>query len=187
MLALPNLDGTGSVAVCPECPNAPVIPLSGPGAEPAWQPIEASPEVTSRLGRLLSSGDEGAWPEALLDQLPEEAQRLLRGGRREKQPAAKAGLREELESSLRDQGIIVTEDSRGVRLTYQYIPGKRPRAASLSPTDIVRLAAELDGGVRPLLERIHCPKCDAVIPAGEKRCQWCGQALDSQADAPDKR
>jgi hypothetical protein len=47
----------------------------------------------------------------------------------------------------------------------------------LSPSEIVRLAAELDGGIAPPEKRVHCPKCDAVIPPGHSKCQWCGTTL----------
>jgi hypothetical protein len=41
----------------------------------------------------------------------------------------------------------------------------------------VRLAAELEGGVVPLEERIHCPVCDAVISPTDRICQWCSEPL----------
>jgi hypothetical protein len=78
--------------------------------------------------------------------------------------------------SLSRQGFVVEEDVHGLRLSGV---ASRPGGLSsqLSPYDVVRLAAELEGGIVPIDQRKRCPKCDAVVSPGDKRCQWCGENL----------
>jgi hypothetical protein len=181
MQAQPNLDGTGLVAICVECPNAPVIPIREATDAPASPSVPA--DAPSRFrGLLAKAGDvppPGTIPDSLLGELPEEARRLLTPTPKSQAPTAPrpAGLREEDRRSLLDQGLVVSEDARGIRITGLPVSGRGPGTGRLSPTDIVRLAADLDGGVPPPEKRIRCPKCDAVLPEGLHRCTWCGQAL----------
>jgi len=81
-----------------------------------------------------------------------------------------------------DQGIIVEEDARGLRLTGKPVRGRGKQTGQLSATDIVRLAADLDGGVLPPEQRRHCHHCDAVVPLQATRCEWCGKSLATPAD-----
>ena len=78
--------------------------------------------------------------------------------------------------SLSRQGFVLEEDAHGLRLSGI---ASRPGGlrSQLSPYDVVRLAAELEGGVVPMEERKRCPKCDAVVNPGDKRCQWCSEIL----------
>jgi len=78
--------------------------------------------------------------------------------------------------SLSRQGFVVQEDAHGLRLSGV---ASRPGGlgSQLSPYDVIRLAAELEGGVIPVEQRKHCPKCDAVVNPGDKRCQWCSEIL----------
>jgi hypothetical protein len=78
--------------------------------------------------------------------------------------------------SLSRQGFVIQEDAHGLRLSGI---ASRPGGlrSQLSPYDVVRLAAELEGGVVPMEERKRCPKCDAVVNPGDKRCQWCSEIL----------
>jgi hypothetical protein len=78
--------------------------------------------------------------------------------------------------SLSRQGFVLQEDAHGLRLSGI---ASRPGGlrSQLSPYDVVRLAAELEGGVVPMEERKRCPKCDAVVNPGDKRCQWCSEIL----------
>jgi hypothetical protein len=80
--------------------------------------------------------------------------------------------------SLSRQGFVVEEDAHGLRLSGL---ASRPGGLSseLSPYDVVRLAAELEGGVVPMDQRKRCPKCDAVVAPGDKQCQWCSEPLDT--------
>lgn len=170
----PRLDGSGTVAICPKCSRGPT-PL-----KVDTQPDESTDARDPRLKNLLrnaAAGDAGAQNlEELLEDLDPEARALLKG---EKAAADEPALREDLAQSLRYQGYTVHEDARGVRI------GGRPRSAGpSSPYDIVRMAAELEGGVPSSSERIRCPECDAVLPAGTTTCQWCGAAIPPKSDPP---
>jgi len=85
--------------------------------------------------------------------------------------------------SLRYQGFTVHEDAHGLRLGGAPIT-RGSHTAELSPYDVVRLAAELDGGILPPGERTHCPQCDAVVPPKAARCQWCSAPLPPPASPP---
>jgi hypothetical protein len=78
--------------------------------------------------------------------------------------------------SLSRQGFVVEEDAHGLRLSGV---ASRPGGLSseLSPYDVIRLAAELEGGLLPVEQRKRCPKCDAVVNPGDKQCQWCSESL----------
>ncbi len=78
--------------------------------------------------------------------------------------------------SLSRQGFVIQEDVHGLRLSGV---SSRPGGLSsqLSPYDVVRLAAELEGGIVPIEQRKRCPKCEAVVNPGDKRCQWCSEEL----------
>ena len=78
--------------------------------------------------------------------------------------------------SLREKGYILNEDARGLRLSGISTRGSKPMS-DLSPYDVVRLAADLEGGLLPPDQRKHCPKCDAVVLPSDKRCQWCSEPL----------
>jgi hypothetical protein len=78
--------------------------------------------------------------------------------------------------SLSRQGFILQEDAHGLRLSGVT---SRPGGlnSQLSPYDVIRLAADLEGGIVPKEQRKHCPKCNAVVNHGDKRCQWCSEIL----------
>lgn len=78
--------------------------------------------------------------------------------------------------SLRNKGFIIQEDVHGLRLSGISTRGNKPMS-QLSPYDIVRLAADLEGGLLPMDQRKRCPKCDAVVALSDKRCQWCSEPL----------
>jgi hypothetical protein len=137
----------------------------------------------SRFKELLHSPSDpappDAWPEELLKELPEEARELLTQQPAETAQTPRPGtgeLREELASSLRDQGFVIEEDAHGVRFSGS-LSSSRAEKEPLSPYDIVRLAAELEGGVLPPEKRRICPKCEAVVPVGDDRCQMCGESV----------
>ena len=80
--------------------------------------------------------------------------------------------------SLSRQGFVVEEDAHGLRLSGV---ASRPGGlrSQLSPYDVVRLAAELEGGIVPIDQRMRCLKCEAVVGPGDKQCQWCSEPLDT--------
>jgi hypothetical protein len=178
MQARPSLEGTGMVAVCPTCPNAPAITLARPSS--AEDGRDAGTARFRKLtSRPLSPPSKGGWPDALLEDLPEEARRLLRGRPPSGQAQGTAQLREEMARTLRDQGYFIAEDARGVRIGGSPVTSRGAGTGRLSASDVVRMAAELDGGVRTPDQIIRCPKCDAVVAVGEPRCPWCGRPLAS--------
>jgi hypothetical protein len=123
--------------------------------------------VVSVIGKFESEADmdtETQNPQPVLsddDPLPSDAER-----------------EEARRLSLSRQGFVLEEDAHGLRLSGV---ASRPGGLSseLSPYDIVRLAAELEGGVVPLEQRKRCPKCEAVVAPGDKQCQWCSEPLDT--------
>jgi hypothetical protein len=178
MEARPSIDGNGWVAICPSCPNAPLIPLKEP---PPPDPL-ARENATARFRKLtqpIAPPKAGNWPASLLEDLPEEARVLLQ--RRPPAPGIKgtAQLREEMAKALRDQGYVLSEDAHGLRLSGS--PVSRGRGSGqLSVSDVIRMASELGGEV-PAGQRGRCPKCDAVIDTAADRCEWCGQVLKPPA------
>ncbi|MBN2554672.1 MAG: hypothetical protein JXA97_01930 [Anaerolineales bacterium] len=176
----PTLDGTGSVAVCPNCSRGPT-PIT-PTASP---PSAADPEPVrdSRLKDILhEASSQEASPsalEALLEDLDPEARELLKHQAPKASAPQPGGFREDFAQSLRYQGYTVQEDARGIRI------GGSPRSSGpSSPYDIVRMAAELDGGLKQGAERVFCPKCEAVLPAGSTKCQWCGADIPPSDKTP---
>lgn len=198
----PALDGSGHVAVCPYCPPTAESLLAEPptsatrldsltrpaarpapptGEKPSPAP-DSTPPATDRFRQLISQGTqppaESSWPEALLEDLPEDIRRVLAGRKPETPavPGQTAKLREELVSILKSQGYTIQEDVHGVRISGH--PTGRLRGTDrLSASDVVRMAADLDGGIPPPDKVRRCPKCDAVILVESKRCQWCGTDL----------
>jgi ssDNA-binding Zn-finger/Zn-ribbon topoisomerase 1 len=179
MEARPSLDGSGWVALCPNCPNAPLVPMK---AAPQPDPLERD-HATARFKKLTQPFAEpqaGAWPSALLEDLPAEARHLLQ--RRPPSPGVQgtAQLREDMASALRDQGYVLSEDARGLRLSGSPV-NRGPGTGRLSVSDVIRMASELGGGAVPAEKRGRCPKCDAVVNLELERCPWCGQVLGQPA------
>ena len=116
---------------------------------------------------LTKQGDD---PEHLLDQVPEEMRGVLAARLKAADEIAGSNFSEATASTLREQGYVVGEDAHGARLTA--IPGKTDE---FTPAEIVKLAADLDGGVQPQAKLPSCSNCQAASPIGETHCQWCGQ------------
>jgi len=209
MQVWPTLDGNGYLAVCPTCPAAPPKPVApdkpaitsqpavqspstpdpSPAAVPSASAVEPNPldrPPQPRPKDLLAHGSDmppaGPWPESLLEDLPDEARRLLAGENPAPPNAAPKAMPEEYASPLRDQGFVISQDAHGVRLggTANL---RSSGTGGLKSHEIVRLAADLDGGIVPPEDRVRCPKCDAVMPKTASRCQWCGAPLPPPADA----
>jgi hypothetical protein len=87
----------------------------------------------------------------------------------------KAGLHKDREKELREKGYVLDEDAHGLRISGA---PSSSGASALSPYDIVRMAADLDGGVASKDQLRKCPKCDAAMRPGTKTCQWCGEVLE---------
>jgi hypothetical protein len=114
-------------------------------------------------------------PDHLLDQVPEDMRAVLAARLKAAEKTESPGFNENTAAALRDQGYVVTEDARGARLSST--PGQ---SSDLSPTDVVKMAAELDGGVQPQTKLPICGKCEAASPIGDTFCQWCGEPFSNE-------
>jgi len=138
-------------------------PPGTPAPEPTRDPQPAS----------AAPGPEPATPTdqgSLFDSLQDQV--------RQKPPSAppsRGELKEQTARYLRERGYVLEEDARGLRISGN--PSGGPSGSTLSPLDIVRMAAELDGGVKQATSLQTCPKCQARTPAGQPKCQWCGEAF----------
>ena len=119
--------------------------------------------------------DEG-WPEWLMEGLDTSQRALLQGASPAPATPAKPG-RDEVTRSLLDQGLVLEDDGHGIRLTGRPVRGRGTSTGHLRPSEIVRLAAELDDGRLPEDLRYPCPKCQAVIARDSRHCTWCGADL----------
>ena len=116
---------------------------------------------------LTKPGDD---TEHLLDQVPEEMRGVLAARLKAAYEITGSNFSEATASALREQGYVVSEDAHGARLTAS--PGN---SDDFSPSDVVKLAADLDGGVQPQTKLPICGNCRSASPIGELQCQWCGQ------------
>jgi hypothetical protein len=115
-------------------------------------------------------------PDHMLEDLPEETRRRLAG----QVPETPAGeISSSLAESLRRQGFVIDLDARGARISGAP-RSSLPDTGKLSATDVIRLAADLEGGVLPPERKRACPKCQAVIPRDSPRCSWCGADLTNE-------
>ena len=130
----------------------------------AEEPIETDP---AQFRELLKPGSE---PEHLLEQVPEQMRGVLAARLKAAEKAEGPSLNEKTASNLRDQGYVISEDARGVR--FSAVPGQ---STSLSASDVVKMAADLEGGVQPQNKLPICSKCLVASPVGEAQCQWCGE------------
>ncbi len=182
---MPALDGSGDVAVCPTCSgeSTPLDKQELEGAPPTTKGEETDP--SSRFRKLLSETGEPAsqaeLPEDMLEDVPEEARELLSMKSAPKPHQPEEELSEDIASSLRDQGYVISHDGHGVRISGE-LSRSRADSTPMSPYDIVRIAADLEGGVLPPEKRRHCTKCEAVIPFGDDQCQMCGEPAPSDPE-----
>lgn len=131
-----------------------------------------------RFRRLLSeakkTSPDDPLPASILEDLPEEARRLLGWEDAPGQRSGTGDLSDTLEQSPSNQGYAPEEDSRGSEV---FGGDLRSNTGSLSPYDIVRMAADLDGGIQQTSELHRCPDCQATAPSGVTVCQWCGTPI----------
>lgn len=168
--------GTHDVHACLQRSNEQEVGLNSIEAELS-SALSSKDDSRSRFRKILADerrtrGDSP--PGWMIDELPEEARRLLSQQVSTARPSLGPRLSEDLAKALRDQGYVIHEDSQGVHLGGALVSrGGTP--APISPYDVVRLAAETEGGLTPPDELARCKKCDALIPAGDERCQWCAE------------
>ncbi len=147
---------------CPYCGRTPNL-IEDPNVD-AIEPTETG---SAQFRELLEPGSD---PEHLLDQVPEEMRGVLAARLKAAEDSITPSFSEATSSSLRDQGYIVSQDARGARLSAA--PGQ---AADFSPSEVVKLAADLDGGVQPQAKLPICSICQSASPVGDSHCQWCGE------------
>jgi hypothetical protein len=173
----PTLDEGGYLLACDECGFEQAVDATA--AAPSDPAADHSPPDQRAMHKLLSQTNQpGEWPEELLEELPAEARQLLesKGNTGGKQVSA------DLEQRLRGYGYFLAEEGQGAHLAGG---GPKPGTGDLSPLDVVRLAAELEGELPSEGERRHCPNCQAVLPAEATHCQWCGHQLSPDpTDSP---
>jgi hypothetical protein len=167
-------------AVYPE-PTPVQAPAPDATPPPSQDPAAPARTGTGRLRDLIQPPEDPI-PESLLEDLPEDARKAL-SERKGTKPLAQEEHRKDLIESMRRQGYVIGEDSKGLRLSGAPSPRFRD-TSGLRPADVVRLVADMNGGVLPPEKRVRCPKCDAVVAAGSSRCQWCGTPLPPQANKP---
>jgi hypothetical protein len=186
MMQLPTLDGLDYVHLCPTCPtNAEPLQAEEETQDPSpvEEPIqEVDPRIRFRE-LLVTSEAEPTWSEELLEDLPEDVREILSQKQQTSDSSKDEQFSEHLFESLRGRGYVIDQDAHGVRISGG--PSGGLDSETFSPYDVIRMAADLEGGVLPLDERVHCLKCDAVIPHGEGRCQWCGEPTPPPAETSD--
>jgi hypothetical protein len=189
MVQLLTLDGLDYINFCPKCP-ADTEPLNAEEdiQEPSPQE-EPQQEVDPRMRfreLIVTSQKEPTLDdlsEEMLESLPEDAREILFGKIPTSDSTEDDGFSKNITQSLRDRGYVIDQDAHGVRISGG--PRGGLDSETFSPYDVIRMAADLEGGVLPLDERVHCLKCDAVIPSGEARCQWCGEPAPPPKETSD--
>lgn len=172
----PTQHGSHDVPTCLQCSYE--LEVGENSFETGPSPTTSSKDDPRRRFRKILTEEQrtrgDSLPGWMIDELPEEARRLLSG----QEPPARSSLgpklSEDLSKALRDQGYVIHEDSHGVHLGGAPVSrGGTP--SPISPYDVVRMAAETEGGITPPNELARCKKCDALIPPGDERCQWCAE------------
>ena len=177
MQLLPELNGSDDAPICLQCSKA-----REPGLKSFEPKLTSAPpskdDSCSRFRKILAEEQrtkDDSLPGWMMDELPEEARRLLSGHELPVGPSLGPKLSDDLAKALRDQGYVIHEDEKGMHLGGALVSrGGTP--AAMSPYDVIRIAAEMEGGLAPPDELLRCKKCDALIPHGDERCQWCGES-----------
>lgn len=145
------------------------IPEAETPPEPPQFDLKRNADAEHTAGfRDLLEPSEG--PEHLLEQVPEDMRGILAARLRAIDEQRSPDFDDSTTSRLREQGFLVSEDAHGARLT-----GSTGQATDLSASDVVKMAADLDGGVQNRTALPICPKCDSASPIGDTNCQWCGE------------
>jgi hypothetical protein len=136
--------------------SAPETTAPGPTGDP--EPAAAAPELEQP-----TPADQAGLFHSLQDEVREQPSA----------PQSRGELKEQTARFLRERGYVLDEDAHGMRISGN--PSGGPSGFTLSPSDIVRMAAELDGGVKQAASLQTCPKCQARTPSGQAKCQWCDE------------
>lgn len=177
MQLLPALNGRDNVPICLQCSKE---HESGFKSLEASLPVDpfAKADSLHRFRKILTEehrtkGDP--IPGWMIDELPAEARRLLSGQEPPAKPSLGPKLSDDLAKALRDQGYVIHEDEKGVHLGGALV-NRGGTPAAISPFDVIRMAADIEGGIAPHNELARCNKCGALIPPAHERCQWCDES-----------
>lgn len=186
ILFKPAPDNKGDISYCPSCSPGTTAENLNVSHTNNEEPHSKDHDPRSRFRNLISQYTETSPkdppPDSLLEELPEEAKSLLSG----KEPSATNSLEEPSEDKARDlpvQADSLIQAPLGANINGELATGVSD-ISSMSPYDIVRMAADLEGGIVPPEKRIHCPKCDAVVPLGDSQCQMCGEPIPPRQEPP---
>lgn len=171
----PSLEGDGYIQSCDSCGYTAAI------EQEASDPPSPDDQPPARFRDLLAAHEKFApseLPDELLQELPASAREALSPDA-EPPPDEPNSLSDDLEQRLKQHGYILSTDGHGPRISGGH---HRPGTGDLSAYDLVRLAAEMEGGVPSPDQKTQCPHCQAVIPVGEERCPWCDNGLDWDQD-----
>ena len=178
MQLLPALNGSHAAPICMQCSEEPesghksIESKLAPGPPSKENSCNRFREILTEERR--TKGDP--LPGWMIEELPEEARLLLSNQEPPARPSLGPKLSDDLAKALRDQGYVIHEDSKGMHLGGALI-SRGGSSAPLSPYDVIRMAADMEGGIASPNELIRCKKCDALIPHGDERCQWCGETV----------
>lgn len=173
---LPTLGEAGYLVVCTDCDYE-----GRPGASASTpHPAESAPDRFRKLLKTESEATPIALDEESFEEMPPEAKSLLAKPAGEPKPPTeeRTAVTPDWEERLRRHGYYLHTDHTGPRLTGS---GPKPGTGDLTPLDVVRLAADLEGGIPSPQEKVVCPHCQAATPSGRATCQWCGGDLSQPA------
>jgi hypothetical protein len=163
MEPLPTLEGSGHAYVCRSCPDQ--APISADRDSQSSQT-----EASERFRNLLKEAEQHKDDSIPIAELPEQARRLLM------RRSETGSFRKETIDSLRDRGFVIDEDAHGQRISG--LPySSRGDTGQLSPSEVIRMASELEGGAIAPDQQIHCGNCNAVVHLDQEKCPWCDHPI----------
>lgn len=174
-----SLDGLSDVTICPVCSSGPTPVDAISLGLSKTNPPEVKPNSLNRIEQLHSQTEATAssdqFPRKESRDQPEETRASHDRQLSPPSPSSKTEeLSEDIAAPLRDMGYVISQDGHGVRISGN-LSSRHANIEPLSPYDIIRIAADLEGGILPPEERLHCTKCDAVVSTEDTKCQWCGE------------
>jgi hypothetical protein len=188
MLFKPAPDNTGDISFCPSCSSETTSESVNEQNSSKEEPHAKDYDPRTRFRNLISQYSETSPkdppPDSLLEELPEEVKSLLSGEATSSTSPTEESS-EDKARSLPVQGDSLIQVPLGENINSDLSTGVSD-ISSMSPYDIVRMAADLEGGIVPPEKRVHCPKCDAVVPMGDSLCQMCGEPIPPSQETTDQ-
>ncbi len=205
----PALSGHGYLAVCPSCHPEPTSEDLDQFERDLDAVLLGPTPGTSRFREMVIQGEEApapdSLPEDLLEELPDDARRLL-SPRAEPPSEPQEALEpetsperadppeppdrsEEPEAETPPAETELAPEKLEATPTGPLPPQGTPeeeavdeasaavRSRGVTPEDVALLATELEGGASAAGDRLRCPECEAIISAKRSNCPWCGAAV----------